>query len=193
MFLIDKPYVSDFLIKTIKENNFKIISTKEARELIFDDDLNWISEKKAVSFIENEPNAPIYINSENAIAWIIENLGFSQISKQIPQLKNKAKFRDLIKNSFPNFFYKTVKLDDIQELSLEGVNFPFVIKPSLGFFSIGVHIVRNTNEWIAAKKELNIKNLQSIFPKNVLNTSTFIIEEYIEGEEFAVDCNKYLQ
>ena len=188
MFLIDKPYVSDFLIKTIKENNYKIISTKEARELIFDDDLNWISEKDAVNIIEKEPNTPVYINSENAIEWIIENLGASQISKQIPLLKNKAKFRDLIKNSFPNFFYKTVKLEDIQELCLEGVNFPFVIKPSLGFFSIGVHIVRNTNEWIAAKKELNIKTLQSIFPKNVLNTSTFIIEEYIEGEEFAVDC-----
>ena len=28
MFLIDKPFASDFLINTIKENHFKIVATK---------------------------------------------------------------------------------------------------------------------------------------------------------------------
>jgi hypothetical protein len=31
MFLIDKPFVSDFLIETIKDNNYKIIATKVQR------------------------------------------------------------------------------------------------------------------------------------------------------------------
>jgi hypothetical protein len=34
MFLIDKPFVSDFLIETIKDNNYKIIATKAAKELV---------------------------------------------------------------------------------------------------------------------------------------------------------------
>jgi hypothetical protein len=37
MFLIDKPFVSDFLIETIKDNNYKIIATKVAKELVKDD------------------------------------------------------------------------------------------------------------------------------------------------------------
>ncbi|MBU8892138.1 MAG: ATP-grasp domain-containing protein [Bacteroidales bacterium] len=188
MFLIDKPYVSDFLINTIRDNNYKIVSTKEAKELISDESLNWISEKDAINIIEKEPDTSIYLNSENAIAWILKNPESFKLSNQIHLFKDKIKFRELIKDSFPDFFYKTVELEDIQELSLDGINFPFVIKPSLGFFSLGVHIVRNIAEWNAAKNELNFNTLQSIYPKEVLNPSTFIIEEYIEGEEYAVDC-----
>ncbi len=36
MILIDKPYVSDFLIRTIREYNFQIISTPTAKEMIKD-------------------------------------------------------------------------------------------------------------------------------------------------------------
>ena len=188
MFLIDKPFVSDFLIKTIKDNNFKIIATKQAKELISDNTLNWIDEKIAIETIKTNPDTPIYLNSENGIAWIDDNLKFSTLPKQVQVFKDKFQFRALVKDSFPDFFYKTVELEAIQTLSLNGIDFPFVIKPSLGFFSLGVHIVHNMTDWIAAKKELNYENLKSIYPKSVLNTSTFIIEEYIEGEEYAIDC-----
>ena len=187
MFLIDKPFVSDFLIKTIKDQNYPIVSTKEAKELISDSTLNWISEAEAIGILEGNPNTSIYLNSENAISWIVKNLGY-KCADQIHLFKDKFKFRELIKDSFPDFKYKTVELEDIQNLSFEELDFPFVIKPSLGFFSLGVHIVRNSAEWNIAKNELNYENLQSIYPKEVLDTSTFIIEEYIEGEEYAVDC-----
>ena len=63
-----------------------------------------------------------------------------------------------------------------------------MIKPSLGFFSLGVHIVHNMKDWDIAKRELNQKNLGSLFPEEVLSATSFIIEEYIVGEEYAVDC-----
>jgi biotin carboxylase len=47
-------------------------------------------------------------------------------------------------------------------------------------FSIGVHIVENEKDWIKAKSELQPDKLKSIFPENVLNTSNFIIEEFIQ-------------
>jgi hypothetical protein len=37
-------------------------------------------------------------------------------------------------------------------------------------------------DWIKAKSELQPDKLKSIFPENVLNTSNFIIEEFIRGE-----------
>ena len=188
MILIDKPFVSDFLINTIKDHNYKIVSTKQAKELILDDSLNWISEKSAIAEIKKDPKNLVYTNSENSISWVFENLKSTKLPDQIKLFKDKFKFRELIKDSFPDFFFKTVKLEEIQGLSLEGIDFPFVIKPSLGFFSIGVHIVHNLSDWNTAKKELNYKNLQSIYPKDVLDTTTFIIEEYIEGEEYAIDC-----
>jgi hypothetical protein len=62
---------------------------------------------------------------------------------------------------------------------------PICIKPAVGFFSIGVHR-RKWKDWIN-KSELQPDKLKSIFPENVLNTSNFIIEEFIRGEEYAID------
>ena len=55
-----KPYVSDFLIRTIKDSNYELVSTKEARELISDNSLNWISEAAAIRIIFNNPNVTIF-------------------------------------------------------------------------------------------------------------------------------------
>jgi hypothetical protein len=188
MILIDQPYVSDFLIKTIKENNFEIISTQEAKSLINDDSLNWVSENDAKNKIINSPNRLIYTNSENSLTWVFNNLKETNLPNQIRVFKDKHKFRELTKDLFPDFQFRKINIDEIQSLHIDELKFPFVIKPSLGFFSIGVHIVYNKSDWYAAKKELNYDNLKSIYPRDVMDASTFIIEEYIEGEEFAIDA-----
>jgi len=187
MFLIDKPFVSDFLIDTIRNNNFKIIATKVAKELIKDDSLAWIEEDEAISLLKKNPQISIYSNSENALAWIDKNYGESELSSQLKVLKNKVKFRELIKGLFPDFYFKQISIEEIHQLSANEISFPFVIKPAIGFFSIGVHIVENEKDWIKAKSELHTEKLKSIFPENVLNTSIFIIEEFIRGEEYAID------
>jgi hypothetical protein len=187
MFLIDKPFVSDFLIKTIKDNDYKIIATKVAKELVKDDSLSWIAEEEAIALLKNNPEISLYSNSENALAWIDQYYGESELSSQLQVLKNKVKFRELIKELFPDFYFKQISIEEIQRLSDDEIRFPFVIKPAVGFFSIGVHIVENDKDWIKAKSELQPDKLKSIFPENVLNTSNFIIEEFIRGEEYAID------
>lgn len=187
MFLIDKPFVSEFLMDTIRINNYKIIATKVAKELIQDDTLNWVSEAEAVSILRDNPGISMYSNSENALAWIDLNYGDSALSSQLTILKNKVQFREIIKDLFPDFYFKQISIDEIQRLSDDEIRFPFVIKPAVGFFSIGVYIVENEKDWLKAKLELQPEKLKSIFPENVLNTSTFIIEEFIQGEEYAID------
>ncbi len=187
MFLIDKPFVSDFLIDTIRNNNLKIIATKVAKELLEDDSLAWIEEDEAISLLKKNPQISIYSNSENALAWIDQNYGESELSSQLKKLKDKVKFRELIKELFPDFYFKQISIEEIHRLSANEIGFPFVIKPAVGFFSIGVHIVENEKDWIKAKSELQPEKLKSIFPENVLNTSNFIIEEFIRGEEYAID------
>lgn len=187
MYLIDYPFVSDFLVNTIKEHHYKIVATKAAQELIADDTLNWISEEEAIQAIYNDPHISLYSNSENALAWLGQHLDEHAILLPINVFKDKFKFRMLIKHLFPDFYFEKVRLEDIQELSVAQFTFPFVIKPSIGFFSIGVHIIENEADWEKAKAELKKEKLESIFPENVLNTAHFIIEEFIEGEEYAID------
>ena len=188
MILIDKPFASDFLIKTIKENNYEVVSTDIARALLKDDDLSWVSEKEASRFMKENPETPLYTNSENALSWLDSHLGDSNFALHAQLFKDKVKFRELIQSLYPGFFFRTVKLEEIESLNRKELPFPFVIKPSVGFFSIGVHVVKNEADWEHARRELNYENLESIYPKLVLDTTTFIIEEYIEGEEFAIDC-----
>lgn len=187
MYLIDKPYISNFLSETIKENKYKIIATKVAKELINDNSLEWVDENDAITEISTNPNTALYSNSENALSWLEQNFGENDMVKNIKMLKDKLRFRELIKDIFPDFYFKKISLNEIQNYPLDNLPFPFVIKPSIGFFSIGVHIVENENDWEKAKMELRPKNLESIFPQSVLDTTNFIIEEFIHGEEYAID------
>lgn len=188
MILIDKPFASDFLIKTIKENKYEVVSTDIARALLNDDDLSWVSEKEASRFMKENPETRLYTNSENALTWLDNHLGDSDFALHAQLFKDKVRFRELIQSLYPGFYFRTVKLEEIQSLNKKELPFPFVIKPSVGFFSIGVHVVKTEADWEVARRELNYKNLESIYPRIVLDTTTFIIEEYIEGEEFAIDC-----
>ena len=188
MFLLDYPFVSDYLIRTIKENKYEVVATPEARALVPDKDLRWRTEKDASRIILADPELPLYTNSENALNWLERHAGNSEHVKNARLFKDKARFRELVRARYPAFFFKTVKLEEIPSLDPDSFTYPFVVKPAVGFFSIGVHVVYNKSDLEKVKKELTIKNLASVYPRNVLDTSTFIIEEYIEGEEFALDC-----
>lgn len=188
MFLLDKPFVSDYLIRTIRENNFQLIASPQASLMIDDPSLAWISEEEAIRTLQEKPETPLYSNSENALAWLAEKLGTTALNTQALLFKDKFKTREAIEEFYPDFFYKSFALEDIKQLNIKDLPFPFVIKPSVGFFSIGVHVVKNEADWDVAKKQLNPESLGSLYPKNVLNASALIIEEYIEGEEYAIDC-----
>ena len=189
MILIDKPYVSEFLVRTIKENNFQVIASSEAKNMISDKSLNWITEKEAKSIFKKNGNIPVYTNSENTISWVEKNLGSSNLPSQIQVFKNKIKFRELIKDSFPDYFFRGIKYEELRSLNIEELKFPFIIKPAIGFFSIAVHRVENLMEWnnVLDNIEYEIKTLLGLYPKEVIDITDFIIEEYIEGEEYAID------
>jgi hypothetical protein len=190
MILIDQPYISSYLLQTIKENHLEIVSTDAARAIISDDSLNWISENEAAEFIKKNPNSPLYTNSENTIRWIEKNLVSTKLPSQIQVFKNKIKFRELLKDLFPDYFFKGIKFEELQHLSIENIKFPFIIKPAVGFFSLGVHKVDNPEEWPAILNKItnDIVEMRSFYPNEVVDTSNFILEECIEGEEYAMDC-----
>ncbi|MGV8945103.1 MAG: ATP-grasp domain-containing protein [Lutibacter sp.] len=190
MILIDQPYISTFLLQTIKENNLKIVSTEVARAMISDDLLNWVSEEEAVESIKNNLNYPLYTNSENSISWIEKNLASTKLPNQIRVFKNKIKFRELLKNTFPDYFFKGIKFEDLAQFSLQNIKFPFIIKPAVGFFSLGVHKIDQPEEWPQVLNKIigDINEIKGFYPNEVVDTEYFILEDCIEGEEYALDC-----
>lgn len=190
MILIDKPFASDFLIKTIKENQYPIIKTAVAQAMIADATLNWISEEDAIQQYKKNHNSPIYTNSENSINWVEKNLSFSALPSKIETFKNKIKFRELIKEAYPSYFFKGVKFEVLQQLSAKDLEFPLILKPAVGFFSLAVHKIDDWEEWQTTLPKITneIAAFKGMYPKEVVDVTDFIIEAYIEGEEYAVDC-----
>lgn len=190
MILLDYPYVSDFLLQTIIDNKFEVIATKEAEEIAGNKAINWVAETEAAQRLLDNPNTLIYTNSENSISWIQQNTQGTGLPEIIDLFKNKYKFRQLIKTAYPEYFFEAVAVENLRNLDVSRLRFPFIIKPAVGFFSIAVYKVDKAEEWVSTvtKIENDIIRTQSLYPKEVIDNTQFIIEQYIRGEEYAFDC-----
>ncbi|WP_144015888.1 ATP-grasp domain-containing protein [Desulfonispora thiosulfatigenes] len=67
---------------------------------------------------------------------------------------------------------------------------PFILKPAIGFFSMGVYKITSESDLELAKEDIqkNIRDVQKLYPKDVIDGTRFIIEECIAGEEYAIDA-----
>jgi len=190
MFFVDKPYISDFFKKTVRNNDIPVVGTEAAQQLDLYKGTTMISETHAIEMVRGIENSPIYTTSENAIGWISKHLPFSDLPVKIELFKNKLKFRELTKSMFPTFFFKGVDIDELRQVPFDQLPQPFIIKPSIGFMSMGVYKVSSYTEWTNTIDLImaEIEKIKNLYPASVLNTSSFIIEQCIEGEEFAVDA-----
>lgn len=190
MFFVDEPYISEFFKQTIRENQIPIVNTVAAQKLNLLPGTLLINEEQAVLNVRETDSLLFYSTSENSIGWIAKNLSFSDLPKKVEQFKNKARFRELTQSMFPTFYYKEVRFEDLKSIRITEIPMPFIIKPNVGFFSMGVHKVQNSEEWqqtvVAIHAEID--HMRGLYPDEVLDTGSFIIEQCIEGDEFAVDA-----
>ena len=190
MLILDKPYVSNFLIETIRKNKLAVLENDYSRMCSNEIAPYLMSEKPFISKYKASKTPKLYTASENSIGWIFANAEFSDLAEKINLFKNKIKFRALTSPMYPDFYYQGVKISDLEHISFEELPVPFIIKPATGFFSMGVYKVHNESEWEQTKKNILIemRKVRNLYPNEVLNPDSFIIEECIEGEEFAFDA-----
>ena len=116
MFLVDKPYLSGFFKKTVRDNDIPVVGTDIAKKLGLDDGTNLISEERAIALIRERGDLPVYTTSENAIGWLAKHLAFSSLPEKIDLFKNKLKFRQLTKPIFPDFYFREVLVEDFKQI-----------------------------------------------------------------------------
>lgn len=190
MIILDAPYVSEFLKKTAAELQITVLKNDMAAGLKTENDLNLLEEAEFIELIKEKGECALYSNSENSIGWISENLGFTGMPEKIELFKNKVKFRELLERLYPELYFKGVKFEELDELRVEEIGKPFIIKPAVGFFSLGVHKVSTDAEWDSVLKLIKseVGEIKELYPAQVLDVENFIIEGNIEGDEFAVDA-----
>jgi carbamoylphosphate synthase large subunit len=190
MFFIDQPYISSFFKETVAKNGIPIVKTDVAVNFKLPNGVKTISERDAIQMAKNAPDLRIYTTSENTIGWISQHLSFTGLPEKIDLFKNKFKFRKMLAPLFPDFYFKSVPADALQSLKTDDIPLPVIIKPAVGFFSLGVHKVTHASQWPAVMDTISseLNDIRRQYPKEVLDTDAFIIEQCIHGDEFAVDA-----
>ena len=190
MFFVDKPYISNFLKNTLKKSGIPVVGTDIAHKLDLYKGTKIISKDEAVEMVQKQGTSIIYTTSENSIGWIAKHLQFTDLPGKIDLFKNKFKFRQLIEPMFPEFYFKEVYVKELKQIQFDSLPLPFIIKPRVGFMSMGVYKVANADDWAITINSIikEIDKNKDLYPAQVVDTSSFIIEQCIEGEEFAVDA-----
>ncbi len=148
--------------------------------------INILKNTEAASLIQDK-NAVVIMNWEASLSFILENLPQQRL-KQVNAFKNKATFRELVKELYP-LFYVELTRETLRDFRfLEEVE-TVVLKPSLGTASIGIRIVRGQHEWVKAVDSVlkDIDIAKEHMNPAMLNDSSFLVEEFLDGDEFACD------
>lgn len=187
MIFLEKPFVSKTLLKYLAESNEPVYKNEFAANLPQGEyKLNLVS-KENFEQVYNQ-NKHLYTVSENALSQVLDLLPKSELAKNIKLLKNKATFRKICAEQYPNFFFKELSVNELLEIDVKTLKLPVVLKPSVGFFSVGVYTIESEADWADAMEKIRSKSYNQNFPKSVVEMSKFIIEQYITGEEYAVDA-----
>ena len=190
MIILDNPYVSPLLEDSVVANSYPILDNEMVRSLEKSKLMKIVDDKQAEELLRNKKYILLYSNSENSINWISRHLEFSNLPEKINLFKNKVEFRKLMKDIYPDFYFFEVDINELEKINPDNIKFPVVLKPSVGFLSMGVYIVNNKSEWIGIIKNIgkDIEKFSGQFPLEVVDSSKFIVEEVIDGEEFAIDA-----
>ena len=182
MFILNNPYVSDFLVDTIKKNNYSVLDYGLAK--------NYFQQNELTSSNIAKTENKFYLNSEDSIDWIFENLAESNLAKMIKLSKDKILFRKMLAEIYPDYYFKDVTLTELKNLDSKTLKYPFILKPSVGFLSFGVYPIYSEFDFknIVLKIDSDIEKLKGVFPTSVVDCTNFIIEEMINGDEFALDA-----
>jgi hypothetical protein len=190
MFILDKPYVSQFLLNTIARLNLPVLQNQMARSLPLPPGVQQLATTEAAARQKQLPYPLVYCNSENSLNWLKNHLDFCDLPQKIDLCKDKVKFRELLKPLYPHFFFAAVRYDDLPALDITACPLPFIIKPAVGFFSMGVYRVDTPADWpgTVAQIQQEMARIAGLYPVEVMDARTFIIESVIEGPEFAIDA-----
>lgn len=189
--ILDKPYVSGLLTRTLRDHRIATLDNEVSRALFANDDaVKLCSSEEVVARAEGANGLRVYTNSENAIEWVGRHLALTRLPETIRLFKDKLRFRDLLRGLYPHHAYRSVRWEDLEQIDPATLPMPCILKPAIGFFSVGVHVIDSAESWRRAVARLRqqVEEIKSLYPSQVVAFDTFLVEACIEGEEFAIDA-----
>ena len=202
MIIFDEPYVSPELLAYAAARQEPVLDNYMARacatglKMQGKQGLNLVPQAHFAAMLydgqtqNNESSAPprLYTCSENSLSWVTEHCS-PALAEAIGKLKNKALTRELLRPLDTDYYYRRLNLAEMQAMPFEAVRVPCLLKPAVGFFSLGVYRISDEADWQAAKSDIAAQAQRWVeqYPQSVVDGNDWLLEEYIEGDEYAVD------
>ena len=154
MIILEDPYVSPELATFAADRQEPVLDTPAARQagLDYGLHLNLVSSRDFGRLCCQGQR--LYSNSENALDWLYSRSGNAGLVRATELLKNKLLFRQRLAPLFPDFHFRELPLRDVMETHFESLPGPCVLKPAVGFFSLGVYSIENAQQWRAARDDI---------------------------------------
>lgn len=188
MIILDKPYISSEMLEYLQESGTPVLANATSREKSAEYNLHLLEEKEFAGKLAEGKR--IYTVSENSLDWVINNAENAQLQRGIDVMKNKFAMRKAIQKLYPDYYFTELAIGELADFDLANAPMPFVLKPSVGFFSVGVYVITSRADWDNALADIkkNQSEWQKRYPNKVVGASRFLLEEYIKGDEYALDA-----
>jgi hypothetical protein len=190
MILLEEPYISQTLVDFLEKTKIPILSNNFVRRtLSTNSNLNVIEETDFIQLYRNSDYPKLYTVSEYALDWIYKTLGDDKLTEKVSLMKDKAAFRRASSCIYEDLCFLEISYADLAEFDISTIALPAVLKPSVGFLSAGVYTITDKIDWENAITDIhrNFVRQANNFPDDVVKDSSFILESYIQGREFAID------
>lgn len=187
MLILEEPYVSDLLLSWASETEHPVLKTRFTEDLSRIKLLRLIDDEQAVELVDS--GDLVYTNSENALEWILENASNARLNDAIKLFKDKRLMRDILAPLASNLFYAAFEKQELAEVNPSELPLPVVLKPSIGFCSMGVYTIETSQDWDLAIDDIkqNESSWLKRYPESVVDTASFIVEQFVDGPEYAID------
>ncbi len=135
-----------------------------------------------------QPGDKVCLTSETVLAEVLDRMDDPEQCRQVHSLKDKLACRQRLGVMYPDFNYKTIKLSELPWLVCDSGQ-KYVVKPVRGYFGTGVRVIERGDDLNRLTDEIKqeLQRHVELFSESVLSVEDLIIEEFIEGEEYAVD------
>ena len=139
-------------------------------------------------FLRFERGDKIIISTETMLDDVLQRLDDPEKKELISTLKNKVECRQMLTALFPDFYFREISIPDLATLELDPAE-KYFVKPVKGYWGSAAYPLDKNTDRKGLVKEI-LRQLQKrtdIFSEHVVAKDRLIVEEFIDGEEYAVD------
>lgn len=189
MIILDDAYVSNRMCRYLELSRQPVLESAMSLQLREQGvRINIVPETQAIERID--AGEPLYAMSESHFGWVTEHVSRKNILHGLSIFKDKERMRTLLAPMYPDYFFQAIDAKDLPHTPFPAEHAPFVLKPSVGFLSLGIYIIRTEQDWVRAIADIdaNRDGWAQWYDQSVIGSGRFIMESLIEGAEYALDA-----